>query len=59
MQVTKVFENNTYKMSDAVITNAQNGADISLSGNTITVTVENKAKYFDLALRKYITQVNG
>ena len=59
VQVTKVFENNTYKMSDAVITNSQNGADISLSGNTITVTVENKAKYFDLALRKYITQVNG
>ena len=59
VQVTKVFENNTYKMSDAVITNAPNGADISLSGNTITVTVENKAKYFDLALRKYITQVNG
>ena len=59
VQVTKVFENNTYKMSDAVITNAQYGADISLSGNTITVTVENKAKYFDLALRKYITQVNG
>ena len=59
VQVTKVFENNTYKMSNAVITNAQNGADISLSGNTITVTVENKAKYFDLALRKYITQVNG
>jgi len=59
VQVTKVFENNTYKMSDVVITNAQNGADISLSGNTITVTVENKAKYFDLALRKYITQVNG
>ena len=59
VQVTKVFEINTYKMSDAVITNAQNGADISLSGNTITVTVENKAKYFDLALRKYITQVNG
>ena len=59
VQVTKVFENNTYKMSDAVITNAQNGADISLSGNTKTVTVENKSKYFDLALRKYITQVNG
>ena len=59
VQVTKVFENNTYKMSDAVITNAQTGASISLSGSTITVTVENKAKYFDLALRKYITQVNG
>ena len=59
VQVTKVFEDNTYKMSDAVITNAQTGASINLSGNTITVTVENKAKYFDLALRKYITQVNG
>jgi len=59
VQVTKVFENNTYKMSDAVITNAQTGASINLSGNTITVTIENKAKYFDLALRKYITQING
>ena len=59
VQVTKVFEDNTYKMSDAVITNAQTGASINLSGNTITVTIENKAKYFDLALRKYITQING
>ena len=59
VQVTKVFENNTYSMSNAVITNAQTGANINLSGNTITVTVENKAKYFDLALRKYITQING
>ncbi|MBS5864604.1 MAG: DUF11 domain-containing protein [Clostridium sp.] len=59
VQVTKVFENNTYKMSDAKITNAQTGASINLSGNTITVTVENRAKYFDLALRKYITQLNG
>ena len=59
VEVTKIFEDNTYKMSDAVITNAQTGASINLSGNTITVTVENKAKYFDLALRKYITQING
>ena len=59
VQVTKVFQNNTYSMSNAVITNNQNGASISISGNTITVTVENKAKYFDLALRKYITQING
>ena len=59
VQVTKVFEDNTYKMSTAQITNAQTGASINLSGNTITVTIENKAKYFDLALRKYITQVNG
>ena len=59
VQVTKVFEDNTYKMSNAQITNAQTGASINLSGNTITVTVENRAKYFDLALRKYITQING
>ena len=59
VQVTKVFENNTYKMSTAQITNAQTGASLTLSGSTITVTVENRAKYFDLALRKYITQVNG
>ena len=42
VQVTKVFENNTYSMSNAEITNAQTGASLSLSGNTITVTVENK-----------------
>ena len=42
VEVTKVFENNTYSMSNAEITNAQTGASISLSGNTITVTVENK-----------------
>ena len=59
VEVTKVFENNTYSMSDAKIVNEQTGASISLSGNTITVTVENRGKYFDLALRKYITQVNG
>ena len=62
VQVTKVFENNTYSMSNAVITNAQTGASLSLSGNTITVTVENSKfveKPFDLALRKYITKVNG
>ncbi len=59
VQVTKVFEDNTYSMSDAQITNEQTGSSISLSGNTITVTVENRGKYFDLALRKYITQVNG
>ena len=29
-------------MSNAKITNAQTGASLSLSGNTITVTVENK-----------------
>ena len=60
VQVTKtlVTSNNTYTMTDAKIINAQNGSSISLSGNTITVTVENKAKNFDLALRKYITKVN-
>src|SRR5699024_9239205 len=42
VEVTKVFENNTYSMSSAEITNEQTGASISLSGNTITVTVENK-----------------
>ena len=46
-------------MTDAKITNAQTGSSISVSGNTITVTVENRAKKFDLALRKYITKVNG
>ena len=58
VQVTKTYEDNTYSMSDAQITNPQTGASISLSGNTITVTVENKANDFDLALRKFITGKN-
>ena len=59
VEVTKTFENNTYTMSDAKIVNEQTGVSIDISGTTITVTVENRGKYFDLALRKYITQVNG
>ena len=59
VEVTKIFTNNTYTMSDAKIVNEQTGSKIALSGNTITVTVENKAQNFDLALRKYITKVNG
>ena len=58
VQVTKEFKNNTYTISNAIIENNQEGASINLTGNTITVTVENKAKYFDLALRKYITKIN-
>ena len=58
VKVTKEFKNNTYSISSAIIENSQEGASINLTGNTITVTVENKAKYFDLALRKYITKIN-
>ena len=60
VSVTKALgSNNQYTMTNATITNQQNGADIEVSGNTITVTVENREKEFDLALRKYITKVNG
>ena len=58
VKVTKEFKNNTYTVSSATIQNSQEGANINLTGNTITITVENKAKYFDLALRKYITKIN-
>ena len=58
VKVTKEFKGNTYSVSSAIIENTQEGASINLTGNTITVTVENKAKYFDLALRKYITKIN-
>ena len=58
VKVTKEFKDNTYSISSAIIENSQEGASINLTGNTITVTVENKAKYFDLALRKYITKIN-
>ena len=46
VKVTKEFKNNTYSISSAIIENSQEGASINLTGNTITVTVENKAKYF-------------
>ena len=42
VQVTKTLSSNTYTMSNAVITNTQTGSSISVSGSTITVTVENK-----------------
>ena len=58
VKVTKEFKNNTYTVSSATIQNSQEGANINLTENTITITVENKAKYFDLALRKYITKIN-
>jgi conserved repeat protein len=58
VKVTKEFKDNTYSISSAIIENSQEGASINVTGNTITVTVENKAKYFDLALRKYITKIN-
>lgn len=38
----KTLSSNTYTMSNAVITNTQTGSSISISGSTITVTVENK-----------------
>lgn len=47
VKVTKEFKDNTYSISSAIIENSQEGASINLTGNTITVTVENKAKYFD------------
>ena len=59
INVTKELVDNVYTMTNAEITNAQEGASMTVSGNTITITVENREKTFDLALRKYITKVNG
>ena len=59
-----IGEDNTgYKVTSATLVNADGtdnivtneSVNIELSNNTITLTVENKEKVFDLALRKYIT----
>ena len=59
ISVTKELVNGTYTVTKAEITNPQTGASVSLSGKTITVTVQNEMRNFDLALRKDITKVNG
>lgn len=57
--VTKTLTNGSYVASNATLQNANNNVSITNASNTITVTVKNRPKIFDLALRKYITAING
>ena len=61
LEVTKVLENGKYKASDIELKNPQQSDNVSanIENGVITLTIKNKEKIFDLALRKYITQING
>ena len=63
LNVTKIRDNDKYIAKSAEIKNEQNdaieGVKVSLEGNQIIVTVENKKLAGDLKLIKRITEVNG
>ncbi len=54
-------DSNTYEATNVSLTSGgDQGAKVSLNGNIITITVPNKEiKEFDLALRKFISKVDG
>ena len=53
-------DGNTYEVTNVELTEGEDkGAQVSLEGNTIIITVPNeKIQEFDLALRKFITKVD-
>ena len=60
VQVTKGESNGAYVATGAQITaGGVEGAEVSLNGNVITITVPNKPQEFDLSLRKFISEVDG
>ncbi len=60
VQVTKGESNGNYVATGAQITaGGVEGAEVSLNGNVITITVPNKSQEFDLSLRKFISEVDG
>ena len=56
----KEVKNGSLKLEGFALvdTDKKVNATITVSGNTITVVIENKLKEFDLALRKFICKVN-
>ena len=65
LDVTKGIQSGAYVVTNIKLKNSQ-GSDLgegkvkaSYSNNLVTITVPNFKKNFDLALRKYITKVNG
>ena len=68
IEVTKAISNGVYAISNPQLKNVNYNIQTSINsqkpsvtidGNTINLTVVNLEKIFDLALRKYITKVNG
>ncbi|MFR2571586.1 MAG: SpaA isopeptide-forming pilin-related protein, partial [Clostridia bacterium] len=60
VEITKGTSNGSYVATGVNIkAGGTTGTEVKLSENTITITVPNEKKEFDLALRKYITKING
>ena len=60
IEVEKQLVNGSYSAKNVTIKSGQvEGTEVKLEGNTIKITIGNVQKEFDLALRKYITKVNG
>mgnify|MGYP004544119343 CR=1 FL=1 len=68
IEVTKAITNGVYTISNPQLKNVNYNLQtlndsqkpkVTIDGNTINLTVVNLEKTFDLALRKYITKVNG
>ena len=60
IEVEKQLLNGIYSAKNVTIKSGEvEGTEVKLEGNTIKITVSNVKKEFDLALRKYITKVNG
>ena len=60
LSVTKTISGGNYVASNVSITSGGiSGTTATITGNTIKVVVPNEKKVFDLALRKFITKVNG
>ena len=60
IEVEKQLVNGSYSAKNVTIKSGEvEGTSVRLEGNTIKITIGNVQKEFDLALRKYITKVNG
>ena len=59
VEVTKALDGQEYKLTNAVLKVANSNASVTLNGQTIIVTIKDKKNSYDLALKKFITKVEG
>ena len=59
VRVTKILQNGSYVGNAASLVTANENANVNFENNTAIVTIKNTPKLFDLALRKFITSVDG
>jgi|GEM_PF-615571 len=58
INVTKAIVDGKYVATNTEMRNTQTAVSVKLEDGVIKVTIQNKPKVFDLALRKYITKIN-